>query len=69
MSEINDSKESPGGIFPINLKLIDHYQRKEPIPMDKYNMGAYQTGSIHGESNIHLNLIMCEVKTVILLIV
>ena len=36
LSEINEIKELPEGIFPINLKLIDQYQRKYPSLMDKY---------------------------------
>ena len=30
VSEINDIKELPEGNFPINLKLIQKYQRSEP---------------------------------------
>ena len=29
MSEINNKEELSDGIFPINLKLIDHYHRKK----------------------------------------
>ena len=66
MSEINDTEEAPEGIFPINLKLIDQYQRKDPILLDKCKMGTYHKGSFRGGSNIHINLIMCEDKIVIL---
>ena len=31
MSEINDTDELPDGIFPMNLKTTDQYQRKDPI--------------------------------------
>ena len=60
MSEINDTKELHEGGFPINLKLIDQYQRKEPGLMAKYNMGMYQTGYFRGGSNINPSLITCE---------
>ena len=36
ISESNETKELPKGIFPINLKLLDRYQRKYPILMAKY---------------------------------
>ena len=40
MSEINDIDELTEGIFTVNLKSIDQYQRKYPRLMDKYKMGA-----------------------------
>ena len=43
MTEINDTEELPEGIFPINLKFIDQYQRKDPSIMDKYNMDKSNT--------------------------
>ena len=60
MSEINNTKKLPEGIFPINLKLIDQYQQKDPSQEAKYKMGAYQKGCICGVSNINLNLITCD---------
>ena len=36
MSQINDIKESPEGIYPTNLKLIDQYHRKYPRLMARY---------------------------------
>ena len=60
MSEINDTEEVLEGIFPINLKLIDQYQRKDPILLAKYKDGTYQKGSFCRGSNIYINLIMCE---------
>ena len=38
MSEINDMDEWPEGIFPINLKTNDQYQRKDPSLLVKYKM-------------------------------
>ena len=35
MSEINDIEELLEGVFPINLKLINQYQRKYPSLMNK----------------------------------
>ena len=60
MSEINYTKELPEGIFSIELKLIDQYQRKYPILKDNYKMGTYNKGSFNGGSNINLNYISCE---------
>ena len=34
VSEINDTEEIPEGNFPINLKLIQKYQREEPSIKD-----------------------------------
>ena len=36
VSEINDIRELPEGVFPIHLKLINQYQQKYPSLMDKY---------------------------------
>ena len=44
MSEINDTEELPEGLFPINLKLMNQYQRKYPILMDKYKNPTYKIG-------------------------
>ena len=68
MSEINDIKEITEGNFPINLKLIEKYQRTEPILMAKYKYGKYHKGYFHGGSNKDLNLITCDNKIVIPLI-
>ena len=68
LSEINDTEEIPEGIFPINLKLIHHYQQKEPGLLAKYTIMAYHKGSFRGGSNINLSLTMCEVTIVIALI-
>ena len=59
-SEINDTEELPEGIFPIKLKLIDEYQRKDPSLKAKYKEGTYKKNSFRGRSNIYLNRIMCE---------
>ena len=36
----NDIEEWTEGTFPINLKLIDQYQRKHPILKAIYKMGT-----------------------------
>ena len=59
MSEINDIKELPEGAFPINLMLIQKYQRAEPIIIAKYKDGTYHNGFFRGGGNIDLNLITC----------
>ena len=68
MSEINDTKESPEGIFSINLKIINQHQYQEPILKATYNIGTYQKGYFSGESYIKLNLVTCEGNIVIPLI-
>ena len=40
MSEINDIKEISEGTFTIYLKLIERYQRTEPILMTKDKDGT-----------------------------
>ena len=65
MSEINDTEELPEGTFPINLKLIQKYQREEPSITDKYKYAMYRKGSFRGGSNIYLKLITCKYKLVI----
>ena len=67
MSKINDTKKLPED-FPINLKLIYQYQRKDPSLMNKYKKCIYKTGSFRRGCNINLNLIMCGVNIFILLI-
>ena len=39
MAEINDTKEKPEIIFPLQLKLISQYQQKPPSIMSKYKTG------------------------------
>ena len=48
MSEINYIKEIPEVTFPINLKIIENYQRTEPSLMAKYKYGTYHTGLSRG---------------------
>ena len=60
MPEINDNEEIPEGNFPINLKLIKEYQRKEPSLMDKYKDGTHHKGYFGSGIIIDINLIMCE---------
>ena len=40
VSEINDIEELPEGIFTINIKLIQKYQRQEPSIIAKYKNGT-----------------------------
>ena len=40
VSEINDTKELPECIFPINLNQTNQHQQKYPILKDKYIMGT-----------------------------
>ena len=65
LSEVNDTEELHGGIFLINLKLIDQYQRKDPSLNAKYKMGAYKKGYFRGGSHININLVTCEGNIVI----
>ena len=65
MSEINDTKEIPEGIFPINLKLIQKHQREEPSITDKYKYGTHHKSSFCAGINTDFNLIMCKDKIVI----
>ena len=65
MSEINYTKNITEGTFPINFKLIEKHQQKDPILVEKYKEGAYQKVSFRGGININLNLIICEDKIVI----
>ena len=60
MSKINDIKEIPEGTFPINLNLIQKYQRSEPGLIAKYKNGTYHKGSFCGGINIDIKLIMCK---------
>ena len=60
MSKINDTKELPEDIFPINFKIIDQYQWKDPSLKDKYEMGKYQKGSFRRVGNINISLITCD---------
>ena len=60
LSEINYTQDLPEDIFPINLKLIDQYQRKDPILLDIYTTGNYQDVYFLGGINKYLNLRMCE---------
>ena len=68
MSEINDTKGLTEDIFPIDLKLFNQYQREDPRIMDKYTMGTHQIGVFHGGNNIDINLLNCEDKIFIPLI-
>ena len=65
MSEINDTEELPEGTFPINLKLIQKYQRTEPRIKAKYKDGTYHDGSFRGGSNIDIKFIICKDRIVI----
>ena len=65
MSDINNLEGIPEGNFPFNLTLIRKYQCTEPSLMAKYEDGTYHKGYFRGGSNIYLNLITFEDKTVI----
>ena len=39
MSEMNDIKEYPEIILPVNLKIFDQHQRENPSKTDKYKIG------------------------------
>ena len=65
MSEINDTEEIPEGNFPVDLKLIQKYQREEPRITAKYKYGMYHKGYFYGGSNIDLKLITCTDKIII----
>ena len=66
MSEINYIEEIPEGDFPINLKLIQKYQRLELSIIAKYKYGMYHKDSFCGGINSDINLITCKDKIVIL---
>ena len=68
LSEINYIKKFPEGIFPINLKWIDQYQRKYTNLMAKYKNHTYKKVSFTGGSNIYLERIKFKDKIIILLI-
>ena len=44
MSEINDIEEIFEGSFPINIELIQKYQRTQSIIKAKYKDGTYHKG-------------------------
>ena len=62
---INDIKEIPEGIFPINLKLIQLYQQLEPSITSKNKYGTYHKGYFCGVSNTDLKLITCKDNIII----
>ena len=49
VSEIDDTKEIPDVTFPINLKLIEQYQRIDPMLMGQYKEGMYHNFLFVGE--------------------
>ena len=65
MSETNDIEDLTEGTFPINLKLIQKYQRAEPSIIAKYKDGTYNKGSFRGGNNIDINLIKYKDNIVI----
>ena len=65
VSEINDIKELTDGIFSINIKLINHYQRKDPCLKSVYDIVTYHNSYFRCVSNIYINLITCEDNIVI----
>ena len=66
MLEINDIKELHEDNFPINLKVIQKYQRSEPSIIAKYKNGAYRKCFFLVDSNTDLKLLICKDKIVII---
>ena len=62
MPKINNINELPEGIFRVNLKTIDQYQRKDASLMDKYKTRKYKIASFCKGRNSNVNLIICEDK-------
>ena len=62
---MNGIEEIPESTFPNNLKLIQQYQRAEPIIMANYRDGTYHKGYFFGVSNNDINLITREDNIVI----
>ena len=62
MSEICDIDKLPESIFPINFKIIDRYQWKDPSLMAQLKTGKYKRSYFCAESNNNFNLITCEDK-------
>ena len=60
MSEIIGIEELPEGTFPINLKLIQKYQRTEPSIKAKYKDDTYHKGYFWGGSYIDIKIITCK---------
>ena len=65
---INDIDKLPEYFFPISLKLINQYHQKYPRLMGKYDKGIQKFGPLHRGSNININIITCEYKIVISLL-
>ena len=57
MSEINETEEILEGNFHVILKIMEQYQQKELILLNKYKEGTYQKGSFDGGNNIDLDKI------------
>ena len=51
MPELCDIGELPEGTFPLSFKLIEHYQRKDPILTEKLNPTEYIKSSFRGGRN------------------
>ena len=64
MSELYDIKELSEGMFPLYLKLIDHYHREDSILMEILNSVEYIKGYFCGIRNT-TNLVMFNDKIVI----
>ena len=65
MSEIYDIEELREVNLPINLKLIQKYQRSEPSIVAKYIDGMYHKRPCSGGSNTDLKLILCKDNNII----
>ena len=65
VSEINDTKEIPEGVFNLILKRSTKINGKTPVYWLNINKVRTKKGYFHGGSIIYPNLIMCEDKVVI----
>ena len=54
--------------LPVNFKIIDQYQHKESTLMEKYTTSKHKISSFCGGNNTNFNLITCEDKIFIPLI-
>ena len=64
MSEIYDIKELPEGVFPLSFKIIDRYQREDPILTGKLTCSECEKVSLCGGIN-NFELVTFKDKIVI----
>ena len=65
MSEINDTEELPEGIFTLNLRVSNQYQRKYHSLKAKYKIWHMKKVSFYGGFITYLIFITCKDKIVI----